>query len=281
MSIHHRFTIGQIDYANSWPLFYGLDKRLDQIESSITSAVPSELNRMLGSGLIDVSGISSFSYAQYAEDYILLPGLSVGSVGRVNSILLFLKEPLEQKLPATISLSSTSATSVNLLKIMMELRFHCKPAYETSSGSLESMLESADGALLIGDPAIAAAWSNKSLYVIDLGAAWHEWTGYGMTYAVVAARKSAFASCPQLLHELHRALLANRIHNCNHINPIIDKACTQLGGQYSYWDDYFKCLNYEFGQQLQDGLSLYYRYAKQIGLLQKDVTLSFLEGKQA
>ncbi len=270
------FTIGQIDYANSWPLFDGLGDQLDHTGFKKIPRVPAELNHMLANGSLDVSGISSFAYAQHADQLVLFPRLSVGSIGKVNSILLFLKEPLDKKLPEKISLSSTSATSVNLLKVMMELYWQCKPEYDTSSATLSEMLQDADGALLIGDPAIAESSKNSHLHIVDLGEAWHQWTGLGMTYAVIAARKDAFAENVQLLQRLHTELLWNKDANLQNIHLITNKACLELGGTEAYWNNYFSCLNYHFGTELQDGLKLYYKYAKQIGLLEREIDLNFI-----
>ncbi|MFD2115961.1 menaquinone biosynthetic enzyme MqnA/MqnD family protein [Paenibacillus yanchengensis] len=273
-----KMRMGQIIYANSWPLFYQLERSLPSTYEMIRD-IPVSLNRMLASGELDVSGISSFSYGQYADDYILLPELSVGSVGEVNSILLFSKEPLEKVRPRTVSLSSSSATSVNLLKIMMQLRYDCLPEYDVSSQSLEQMLSQSDAALLIGDPAIVAARKYKQLHIVDLGAAWHEWTGLGMTYAVVAARKQAYLQQKPLLEQLHEALLINKTRNSKDLSAIINDACLQLGGDRAYWTRYFSCLQFDFNEQLQEGLALYYRYAQQLGFLSSAVPLTFLNDK--
>ncbi|WP_141501047.1 menaquinone biosynthetic enzyme MqnA/MqnD family protein [Paenibacillus luteus] len=274
-------TIGRIDYANAWPLFHQFEERTEWNGFEVIKRVPSELNRMLQAGELDVSAISSFSYGQNANDYVLLPELSVGSVGNVNSILLFLKEPIERKRPERIAVTTTSATSVNLLKIMMTLHFECNPEYIPAAPDLDSMLKASDAALIIGDTAIQASWLEHGLHVIDLGQLWNQWTGLGMTYAVVAARREAAQSAPEAIQAVYKALKASKQYNKTHLGPLIDQACTQLGGVASYWEMYFHSLQYDFGSKLQEGLKLYFDYSKQLGLLTNDVKLTFFEDQSA
>lgn len=281
MGYNRPITIGTIDYANAWPLFHQLESFAGHVNYERISRYPAELNRLLQAGELDISAISSYSYGLHSESYMLLPHLSVGSTGPVHSILLFLKEPMTSRRPATIALTSTSATSVNLLKIMMEMYYDCSPAYVTTEPRLDEMLRVADAALLIGDPAIQASWNDQGLHVIDLGRLWHEWTGLGMTYAVVAARKEAVQAVPEAVQEAYAAMLQCKRHNQNHPEPLIRQACKQLGGEAAYWDMYFHSLQYDFGSKLQEGLALYFRYAKQLGLLARDVEFTFFEDHQS
>ncbi|MGO4544213.1 menaquinone biosynthesis protein [Paenibacillus sp. 2TAB23] len=281
MGMNRPITIGRIDYANAWPLFHQLEDRVEWNRYEVIKRVPSELNRLLQAGELDVSAISSFSYGQNADDYMLLPHLSVGSIGKVNSILLFLKEPLERKRPERIALTATSATSVNLLKILMTLRFECEPEYVTAEPVLEKMLETSDAALIIGDQAIQASWKNHGLHVIDLGQLWNEWTGLGMTYAVVAARREAVAAAPEAVQAVYNAIKASKQYNKMHLRPLIEQACSQLGGDSAYWNMYFHSLQYDFDSKLQEGLKLYFDYSKQLGLLTKQVELTFFEDQSA
>src|SRR5690606_23352678 len=105
----------------------------------VISRVPAELNRLLSIGELDVSAISSFSYGQFADQYVLLPQLSVGSVGKVESILLFSKEPIEYIRPERIAVTTASATSVNFLKIIMAMHFEHTPQYVPAEPRLDQM----------------------------------------------------------------------------------------------------------------------------------------------
>lgn len=273
--LNNPLRVGRIDYANAWPLFHYLEDYTEQAGIDVVLKVPAELNRLLREGEIQVSAVSSFAYGLNDRDYILLPHLSVGSEGKVNSILLFLKEPIEQAPPGRIAVTTTSATSVNLLKILMKKFYELDPVYEPAEPDLERMLDWADGALLIGDPAIRESWESKGLTVIDLGEVWNRWTGLAMTYAVVAARKEAVEASPEAFGRLYKAFAASKEKSVGNLAPLIRKACEQLGGDPDYWEMYFTCLNYDFGPKQQEGLTLYFRYAKELGLLDHEVSLHF------
>ncbi|XEC92750.1 menaquinone biosynthetic enzyme MqnA/MqnD family protein [Paenibacillus tarimensis] len=275
MGRNRPITIGRIDYANVWPIYHYFDEERLGCEARVVSNVPSVLNRALREGELDLAAISSFAYAQHVEDYYLLPDLSVSAKNRVNSILLFLKKPLEEVCKGTIALTDTSATSINLLKIIMTQYYNCAPKYVTMEPNLERMLERADAALLIGDPAIKASWRDTGCDVIDLAEVWHKWTGFGMTFAVMAVRKEAAALYPERIGQVHRLFIESKQRSLQDIVPLVNKACGQLGGEPDYWQNYFSQLVYEFGPLQQAGLELYFRYARKLGLLKHEVDIQF------
>lgn len=283
MGMNHPLTVGRIDYANVWPIFHYAEQQLPADRFRIEKRVPAALNKALRQGEIDVTSMSSFAYAEHADNYLLLPDLSVSAKGRVNSILLFLKKPLEEVLVGRIAMTATSATSVNLLKILMKLYYNAEPSYITMEPNLEDMLAEADAALLIGDTAIQASWANRhgGLVVIDLGELWRNWTGYGMTFALVAVRKEIAEKAPQAVADVLHALTASKERSLRDLQPLVDKACAQLGGEASYWSRYFNELNYNFGSDEQAGLNLYFDYAHRLGLLPHEVRMRFFSDHAA
>ena len=76
--------IGRIAYLNVAPYFQYL--RQEGFAGEIVAGVPSELNAMLADGSIDACPSSSFEYGLNADDYLLLPGLSISSIGPVHSL---------------------------------------------------------------------------------------------------------------------------------------------------------------------------------------------------
>ena len=65
------------------------------------------------------------------------------------------------------------------------------PKYVKMGPDMDSMLDECDGALIIGDRAIAAAIHNPELVRKDLGREWAEITGLPMVFGVFAARKDS------------------------------------------------------------------------------------------
>src|SRR5213075_1145597 len=83
--------LGRISYVNMAPVFYRLDAEVEEV-----TGVPTDLNRRLLGGEIDLAPISSIEYARHASRLRILPRLCVSSEGAVDSIQLVSKLPLEQ-----------------------------------------------------------------------------------------------------------------------------------------------------------------------------------------
>jgi len=268
--------LGRISYTNAWPVFHHFSPERLPFPTEIHSDLPAKLNRKLSNGEIDLAAISSYAYGISSDSYYLLPNLSVSSFGRVQSILLFLKSPLERVLHGKIALTTASATSVNLLKIIMEKFYGGKPTYEDAEPSLEHMLENADAALLIGDHAIRASWTNHGYRVLDLGEVWNVWTGRWMTYALWAVHKDTAHRRPEAVRAICEALLESKRRSYENFSPIVDKAMSQIGGTSDYWRGYFDTLRHDLGAEQKSGLRLYFKYARELGLIANEPDLAEL-----
>lgn len=268
-----KIRIGEINYTNVWPVFHHFHPEQFDFFVETTLQVPATLNRAMRDGRIDLGPISSFAYGESADRYDVFPDLSVSSLGAVKSILLFLKKPLQDVLNGTIALTNTSATSVNLLKIIIEKFYGGKPNYMVMEPSLPEMMEVADAALLIGDHAIRADWSHPSYEIIDLGERWNHFTGAWMTFAVWAVSRAATEKHPQEIAAILDAFHKSKRQAAVDMEPLVRKACIQIGGTPTYWREYFSGLCHDFGPEQQQGLSLYFQYCKELGLIQNTVEI--------
>ncbi|WP_408015041.1 menaquinone biosynthetic enzyme MqnA/MqnD family protein [Saccharibacillus alkalitolerans] len=262
--------LGRILYTNVWPVYHYFDPSSLSFPATTRVELPAVLNRLLLEGELDMSPVSSFAYGTAADQFMLLPNLSVSADGPVKSILCFSKKPFAEAIQGRIALTNTSATSINLLKIIAEKAYGAKPEYVTCEPDLEQMLEHADAALLIGDHAIRADWSNAAYTVTDLGAEWKNWTGKSMTFAVWTVSKQAAARHPDRIGELAAALAASKRRGLEDLTPVARQAQAELGGELAYWLGYFENLNYDLTAERLDGLELYFRYAREMGLLPQE-----------
>lgn len=271
--------IGKINYTNVWPMFYYFDRTKLSAPIELVEQVPTSLNRAMLAGTVDMGPISSFAYGASFDQYVLFPDMSVSAFGKVNSILLFLKKPLSEVIHGTIALPTTSATSVNLLKIIVERFYDGKPAYFDAAPSLTDMLDVADAALLIGDDAIRASWSNEAYEVLDLGELWRKFTGCSMTFAVWAIRKETIALRPSQVTEIVEAFLESKRLSLQQLDSLAETAYRQIGGTVTYWHNYFSQLIFDFGQSQWNGLQLYFQYAWELGLIDHKVPLQIWSGQ--
>jgi chorismate dehydratase len=266
--------IGRINFTNVWPVYhyFPVEKFGSSIE--VISQVPTELNRNMRDGSIDISAISSYAYAESHRSYYILPDLSVSAKGSVRSILLFYKESLDRVKNGRIALTTSSATSVNLLKIILQ-KFHGgTPEYSFASPALHDMMVGMDGALLIGDDAIRASWEQHDYQVLDLGAEWTRLTGNWMTFALWVVQREAVEAMPELISQVQAAFMDSKKKGCADPSGVISSAIERLGGTPDFWSQYFSGLSHTFSEEQKKGLLMYYQYALELGLLSETVPLN-------
>lgn len=268
--------IGKIAYTNILPIYHYFDQSNLSVE--LIPQVPAQLNHAMAEGEIDMSPISSFAYAKDYPKYVLMPDLSVSATGSVGSIFLFSKHQRFTGVKnGKIALTNTSASSIHLLKILLEYFAGGMPSYTTETPDLEAMMSHADAALLIGDDALRAKWSNRNYHVFDLGYEWYKETGLSMTFAVWAVNREIVKNRQKTL-----SLIYERFIEAKHMGqakpmPIILEAIRQLGGDIATWQQYYQGLNYDFGIKEQKGLATYYRYAALAGLIPEEVKIDVMD----
>lgn len=202
-----KLRIGEISYANLFPVFQTLKQHFDCSQYEFIRGVPSDLNRMLRQGKLDVSPSSSVEYLMHPDLYEYIPGQSISSIGASGSILLFSKYSLKELEGKTISVTSHSATSALLLKIIFEkfegIRvkkyIQTDPSVQAVSG--EEALQEFDACLLIGDNALRENRLSHN-HVYDLGTLWNAHTGLPFVYALWTVRKNLPEPRRKLVHAL-------------------------------------------------------------------------------
>lgn len=271
-----RPKVGHIQFLNCLPLYYGLVKSHALLDIELIKGTPTELNSMLISNKLDISPISSIEYARHAESLFLFPDFTVSSDGEVKSILLLSRYPAEHLSGKKVALTNTSATSQVLLKIILSLGYHIKPDYIIRQPDLDSMLSSADAALLIGDIALRHHVDSSDYYVYDLGTEWKKLTGKNMVYAVWAVNRSFAETKLQLCENVYDTFRKSMDYSIANLVEIVAYAAKWEPFDPSFLTAYFRSLHFAFGEEYQDGLIHFFKMAKDIGELQSVPQLKFI-----
>ena len=269
--------IGRIAYANCTPVFSALREQHPESAYTYISGVPAYLNQLLVSSKIDICPSSSIIYATYAEQLLIIPDISISSRGPVRSVLLFSLKPIEELDRATILLSSESATSINLLKILLSERYHCHCDYAVAKLKHPGDLGGAAAMLLIGDAALRALKTNHGLFVYDLGELWYEWTGEPFVFALWLTTKSAFKLLREELRMLGRHLFDAKRYAGEHLERIAETSpeneWMDVEELCSYWRNN---ICFDLGERHLAGLRRYYRLAAELRLIATAPKLEFL-----
>lgn len=269
--------IGQIDYANCTPIFAALQQNFDCSAYRFIKGVPSGLNRMLAEGEIDLCPSSSIEYGRSPGRYLILPELSISSIGPVKSVILFSSLPLEKLDGTSIGLTSESATSVALLRIILK-KYLCLSNHfvdMTISSPLDA-LSSCQAVLVIGDTALK--WRDKlpGHFQYDMGELWYSLTGLPFVFALWMIREETVQTGRE-----ESLLLSSRLMDAKRMAVAsLDKLASVCGerswmGQgelLSYW----RTISYDLTDFHVEGLKLYFRCAAEMGILAKEPILRFL-----
>ena len=274
--------LGQVDYINCLPVYQGLDTGHGKLKAEIIKGVPTDLNRLFLNGDLDITPISSIEYARNADKCLILPDLSISSDGSVKSILLFSKIPVTELDGKKVCSTSSSATSVVLLKILLEHYYHVNVEFVTSEPRLPDMLELADAALLIGDDALVAknhtdsyglGCGSDNFIVTDLGEVWKEFTGEKMVYALWVIKKEFAENNSELVRNLHSALITSKAWGIANSADLTELVLAKYPLSKKDIADYFNTILYDFSEEFQRGLLTFYDYAYKSGLIEERIRL--------
>ena len=244
--------LGRISYVNMAPVFHRLTHEVEEV-----TGVPTELNRMLLAGALDVAPISSIEYARNASRLRLLPRLCVSSEGAVDSIQLVTRIPLGQV--RSVAVTPESATSVVLTRVLLP-RAEIRP-----------LDEEADARLLIGDAALRSAFEDPTPHH-DLGRLWLERTGLPMVFAVWACPDPA----PPGVLELEEALVSSVRIARSEPERLAFEASSAYGYPAGFLARYFEKLRYRFGPRERAGLITFFELARDVGELERVPELRFV-----
>ena len=263
-----KLRIGEICYANVTPIYTTLKSGFDCGPYEFVTGEPSLLNAMLARGEVDVSASSSIEYARHADEYLIIPDLSISSSGEVGSILFFSKRPIYDLDGREVAVSSASATSTVLLKVLLKFKYGIEPAFKPMTPKLSYMLDGADAALLIGDEALKermALPEGSGLSVYDLGREWDDFTGLPFVYALWMIRADSAERLSDAASGLKRDLLRARDNSMKEYGNIAltapESAWMGADGLVSYW----RAMSYRLGEGHIEGLMRYLGYAKEVG----------------
>ncbi len=266
--------LGRIDYLNCYPFYYHMLERKPLPDVDLYPRLPSELNRLMTEGGLDLSPVSAAAYADLAGSAVLLPEFCIGSKGPVGSVILISKVPIERLDGRTLALTSASRTSVTLLKIILK-KFYCAEPEYVQSGPAPS-LKKYDAAVVIGDHAMTPEADNAP-YRYDLGELWLEKTGRPVVFAVFAAGKAAVAADPEGIKAAAGSYKASLRCLAEERRALVAAAERAYPSVTCDVDAYFSGLRYDFTDEMQDALRFYLSAGAKLGLLKEVKELEFLK----
>ncbi len=180
----------------------------------------------------------------------IVPGVGISCRGAVRSILLVSRVPARQI--RRIAVDSSSRTSTQLARIILRERYGATPILLRRPPDLESMLDDAEAALLIGDSALRIDPDDLPYQSLDLGAEWFALTGLPMVFAAWAGHS------PLDQMKLGTILRGSCEFGLSHLDEIVDSEFARRGVTRELAHRYVAgFIRYQLGPAEQQGLEAF------------------------
>ena len=280
-----RLRISAINFLNPAPLLYQFEhspwaeelaKRYDT-----RYTLPSLCAEDLQAGRADLGLIP---VAALTEDLAVVPGCTIASLGKVRSILLLLRPGLRLKTVRTVATDTASRSSLAYTQILFRKFVGTDPEFlPPAPADPLAMLEQADAALLIGDPALLALERQAEIdgalgacTWIDLAEEWVERTGLPWVAAVWAVRPEVLDAGTAA--RLAEDLTASRDSGLAHRDEIVAEWTPRIAVPPETIRHYLlHNIHYVLTPECVRAIELFRGYAAEIGALPPLAGVRFLD----
>lgn len=272
-----KLTLGHIDYLNCVPFFHYL--RECGFRGEIIKGVPAQLNQMLAEGVVDVSPSSSFEYGRNFTNYALVPGHSISAFSQVQSVILFSRKSLAEIKHQPIYLTGESATSVHLLKVLLQQFYHWDGVEGVvPTEPAEYMLEQGHPVLLIGDKALKYRTKliTSEWHCYDLAQLWAQHTGLPFVFALWIARRDIDPYKQVALQKLPQQLNCARQRAEQNIDFLGRNQPQSAWITPQQLVDYWHAMSYDLEELHLQGLKLFFSYCHKFKFLPHNPELNFI-----
>lgn len=255
-------------YLNSAPLIWSFTSgaHRDAVRL-LTDAAPARCADLLARGQVEAALVPVIEYQRLPE-VAVVPDVCVGARRDVRSVVLVTRGTrLEDA--RKVALDASSRTSAALVEVIFREYFNVALEAAPFEPDLRRMLDRADAALVIGDPAMT--FSREGLRVYDLAALWRELTGFGFIFAMWMAHSGAASGA------LAVDFAAARDDGLANVDEIVDEYEKRLALPRAELLSYLReNICYETNPDMLAGLELYFRLAHEHGLTDDVRPLNYL-----
>jgi chorismate dehydratase len=294
-----RLRISIVEYLNTAPLVWGFTDGPLVGKYDLSFTVPSQCAEALRRGDADVAIIPSIEY-QRIGGLVVLPDMAVASDTEARSLLVVAKVPVE--MARTFALDTSSRSTAALARILAKRHWKITPEFVPAAPDPSAMLEKADAALVIGDPALRVALKMAALaaktpsadnccsgdaedmpvpgvdalFVYDVVHQWREMTSKPAVLAIWAGRRDAVT--PEVVADFQ----ASKAWGLRHIRDIAEGAALKLELSPCPLEKYLRRnIQFDLNEERLAGLRLFYQIAAEDGLIPAARPIEFADAPAA
>jgi chorismate dehydratase len=283
-----KLRISVVQYLNTAPLVWSFTNGPLRGKYELSFTVPSLCAEALRTGAVDVAIIPAIEY-QRIDDLVILPDMAIASKTRVRSLLLVSRMPIEKI--RKIALDSGSRSTQALVKILCHQKWKIAPEFFEMAPDLAAMLQRAEAALVIGDPALRLSLAMESgtrrgeageqicaasalgieaagidgdstLHIYDVVEQWRRMTTLPAVLAAWAARRKTVT--PEVIADFQ----SSRDFGLRHLPEISTQAAAELGLPANKLQRYLtENINFSLDEENLRGLTAYFKQAADLNLI--------------
>ena len=182
--------VGRVPDLNHEPFYFDMERRGIELHE-----LPSgSLGPAAEKGEIDGGPVPLADCLRLEDRFNYVTGFCLAAWEKSGSMFLHSRQPVVELNGARIGIPSGSETSVNLLRVLLELKYQVQPqAYVT-------LEDPHDALLLDGDQGLRRRRGVRDYpHKYDLGEEWNQWTGLPFVFARWMVRRDMEATDAALL----------------------------------------------------------------------------------
>jgi len=271
---HGRLRVAAIGFLNPAPLMWDFDHPpLNTVLAGryqVDTMMPSECADRLANGTADI-GLVPIAALATTPGLRILPGCTIASKGRVRSLLLVRRaaQPLEKL--RSIAADSASRTTLVYARILLHRWGNPSVPFVPMTADLDAMLDRADAAILIGDPALMALEeranrferTGESLIYHDLAEEWH-----ALMYVPFVSAVWCSACGGSLDESVAMDLIRSRDHGLANIDALVAEWSHRMALSEETIRSYLTSnIHYVLDEECVEGMRVFFRQSAQLGIL--------------
>ena len=275
--------VAAINFLNPAPLMWDFEHApLNAVLSQryqLGRMLPSECADRLASGNADI-GLVPIAALATNPTLRILPGCTIASKGRVRSLLLVHRASLPLTALRSVAADVASRTTVAYARMLLHHWGNPNVPFLPANADLDAMLDRADAAILIGDPALLALEeranrferTREPLVYLDLAEEWKAITGVPFVSAIWALSpslplESASANRPSL-DRIAEDFNQSRIHGLENIDTLVAEWSKRLPISEETIRTYLTSnIHYALDEECIEGMRVFFRSAASLGIL--------------
>lgn len=270
---HSRLRVAAIRFLNPAPLMWDFEHL--PLSTALATRydfdwmLPSQCADKLASGEADIGLVPIASLATI-PGLRILPGCTIASKGRVRSLLLVRRANRSLANLRSVAADTASRTTLAYARILFHQWGNSDVPFVPMAADLDAMLDRADAAIVIGDPALMALEeqanrferTGEELVYHDLAQEWKALTGLPFVSAVWGVAGNFH------LDRLSEDFIRSRDQGLKNIDALVTEWTRQIPLAEETIRAYLTTnIHYVLDEECIEGISGFFRMAADLGVL--------------